>query len=169
MLCKIQKNWCTVTVAPTIEYHGGHSRTPANQRWDQVPGGVSVSCLASRIKRAFLKYQCSRHENIPAWNFKPNEPVIWNLKVAFRFYIKFFYWPCLVKTIDTGIQISQATNKFWKFFRSYSEFLSKFCAISFQEYFKRMSHPVFYGDLVHKLRRVKGASDFISSGSKNSF
>ena len=36
--CKIQKNWCTVTVAPTIERHGGHSRTPANQRWDQVPG-----------------------------------------------------------------------------------------------------------------------------------
>ena len=36
--CKIQKNWCTVTVAPTIEHRGGHSRTPANQRWDQVPG-----------------------------------------------------------------------------------------------------------------------------------
>ena len=36
--CKIQKNWCTVTVAPTIEHHCGHSRTPANQRWDQVPG-----------------------------------------------------------------------------------------------------------------------------------
>ena len=36
--CKIHKNWCTVTVAPTIEHHGGHSRTPANQRWDQVPG-----------------------------------------------------------------------------------------------------------------------------------
>ena len=36
--CKIQTNWCTVTVAPTIEHHGGHSRTPANQRWDQVPG-----------------------------------------------------------------------------------------------------------------------------------
>ena len=36
--CKIQKNWCTVTVAPTIEHHGGHWRTPANQRWDQVPG-----------------------------------------------------------------------------------------------------------------------------------
>ena len=35
--CKIQKNWCTVTVAPTIEHHDGHSRTPANQRWDQVP------------------------------------------------------------------------------------------------------------------------------------
>ena len=38
LTCKIQKNWCTVTVASTIEHHGGHSRTPANQRWDQVPG-----------------------------------------------------------------------------------------------------------------------------------
>ena len=36
--CKIQKNWCTVTVTQTIEHHGGHSRTPAHQRWDQVPG-----------------------------------------------------------------------------------------------------------------------------------
>ena len=36
--CKIQKNWCTVTVAPQIEHHGGHSWIPANQRWDQVPG-----------------------------------------------------------------------------------------------------------------------------------
>ena len=33
-----KKNWCTVTVAPAIEHHGGHSRTPANPRWDQVPG-----------------------------------------------------------------------------------------------------------------------------------
>ena len=32
--CKTQKSWCTVTVAATIEYHGGHLRTPANQRWD---------------------------------------------------------------------------------------------------------------------------------------
>ena len=37
--CKIQKNW-TVTLAPTIEHHGWHSRTPANQRWDQVPGTI---------------------------------------------------------------------------------------------------------------------------------
>ena len=35
--CKIQKKWCIVTVAPTIEHHGGHSWTPVNQRWDQVP------------------------------------------------------------------------------------------------------------------------------------
>ena len=52
---KILKNWCTVTVAPTIEHHGGHSRTPANQRWDLGPGGVSVSCLASRTRHECLR------------------------------------------------------------------------------------------------------------------
>ena len=36
--CKIQKNWCTVTVAPTKEHHGGHSRDPWKPKWDQVPG-----------------------------------------------------------------------------------------------------------------------------------
>ena len=32
--------------------------------------------------------------------------------------------------------------------------------------FKGISHPVFYGDLVYKLRRVKDIPTFISSGSK---
>ena len=49
--CKIQKNWCTVTVAPTIEHHGGHSRTLANQRWDQVqPSRLDVYAKNSLIK-----------------------------------------------------------------------------------------------------------------------
>ena len=56
---------------------------------------------------------------------------------------------------------------FGKFFRSYSELLSKFCDISFQEYMsKGISHPVFYGDLVYQIRRVKDKPYFISSGSK---
>ena len=39
--------------------------------------------------------------------------------------------------------------------------------LSFQEYVsKGITHPVFYGDLVYKLRRVKNESNFISSGSK---
>ena len=47
------------------------------------------------------------------------------------------------------------------------QLLSKFGAISFQEYVsKGITHPVFYGDLVYKLRRVKSDSNFISSGSK---
>ena len=45
--------------------------------------------------------------------------------------------------------------------------LSKVGDISFQEYVsKGISHPVFYGDLVYKLRRVKDTPNFISSGSK---
>ena len=31
---------------------------------------------------------------------------------------------------------------------------------------KGISHPVFYGDLVYKLRRVEDTPNFISSGSK---
>ena len=54
-----------------------------------------------------------------------------------------------------------------KFFRSYCEFLSTFGDISFQEYLsKGISHPVFYGDQVYKLKRVKDTPNFISSGSK---
>ena len=49
--CKIQKNWCIVTVAPTIEHHGGHSRTPGKTEVRPgARGGVSVSCLASRTR-----------------------------------------------------------------------------------------------------------------------
>ena len=45
--------------------------------------------------------------------------------------------------------------------------LSKCGAILFQKYVsKGITHPVFYGDLVYKLRRVKGEANFISSGSK---
>ena len=54
-------------------------------------------------------------------------------------------------------------------FGSYFELLSKFGAISFQEYVsKGITHPVFYGDLVYKLRRVNGEANFISSGLENS-
>ena len=42
-----------------------------------------------------------------------------------------------------------------------------FYDISFQEYVTMgISHPVFCGDLVYKLRRVKDTPNFISSGSK---
>ena len=70
-------------------------------------------------------------------------------------------------SIDKGLQISKASETFRKFFRSYSQLLSKFGAVSFQEYVsKGITHSVFYGDLVYKLRRFKGKANFISSGSK---
>ena len=45
---------------------------------------------------------------------------------------------------------------------SYSELLSKFGAMSFQDYVSQgITHPVFYRDLVYKLRRVKDESNFV--------
>ena len=71
------------------------------------------------------------------------------------------------KTIDTGYRYHKLRKRFQKFFRTYSELLSKFGEISFQEYIlKRFFHPVFYGDLLYKLGRVKGTAKFVSSGSK---
>ena len=69
--------------------------------------------------------------------------------------------------LTQGYRYHKLWKTFGKFFRSYSEFLSKFGDISFQEYLsKGISHPVFYGDLVYKLRRVKDTPNFILSGSK---
>ena len=71
------------------------------------------------------------------------------------------------KLLTQGYRYHKLRKTFGKFFTSYSELLSKFGDISFQEYvFKGISHPVFYGDLVYKLRRVKDTPNFISSGSK---
>ena len=65
-------------------------------------------------------------------------------------------------------------TSFGKHLKSYLGHTMTFCpnllqyrAISFQEYVsKGITHPVFYGDLVYKLRRVKSETNFISSGSK---
>ena len=71
------------------------------------------------------------------------------------------------KLLTQGYRYHKLRKTFGKFFRSYSELLSKFGDISFQEYLsKGISHPVFYGDLVYKLSRVKDTPNFISSGSK---
>ena len=71
------------------------------------------------------------------------------------------------KLLSQGYIYHKLRKTFGKFFRSYSELLSKFGAIAFQEYVtKGISHPVFYGDLVYKLRRVRGSTNFIASGTK---
>ena len=57
---------------------------------------------------------------------------------------------------------------FEKHVKSYSgHTLSFYLNLSFQEYVsERISHPVFYGDQVYKLRRVKCYANFVLSGSK---
>ena len=71
------------------------------------------------------------------------------------------------KLLTQGYRYLKLRKIFGKFFRSYSNLLSKFGEISFQEYVTEgISHPVFYGDLVYKLRRVRCVANFVSSGSK---
>ena len=71
------------------------------------------------------------------------------------------------KLLTQGYRYHTLRKTFGKFFRSYSDLLSKFGEISFQEYVTEgISQPVFYGDLVYKLRRVKCEANFVSSGSK---
>ena len=61
------------------------------------------------------------------------------------------------KLLTQGYRYHKPRKTFGKFLRPYSELLSKFGAISFDEYeSKGITHPVFYKDLVYKLRRVKG-------------
>ena len=58
-------------------------------------------------------------------------------------------------------------TSFKKHLASSLDHTPKFGDISFQEYVsKGIFHPVFYGDLVYKLRRVKDTPNFISLGSK---
>ena len=69
--------------------------------------------------------------------------------------------------LSVNLYSIKTRKTFGKFFRSYTDLLSKFGEISFQEYVTEgISHPVFYGDLVYKLRRVRCETNFVSSGSK---
>ena len=71
------------------------------------------------------------------------------------------------KILTQGCRYHKLRKTFGKFFRSYSDLLSKFGEILFQEYVTEgISHPVFYGDLVFKLRRVRCEASFVSLGSK---
>ena len=66
-----------------------------------------------------------------------------------------------------GYRYHKLRKTFGKFFRSYFNLLPKFGEISFHEYVTEgISHQVFYGDLVYKLRRVKCEAKFVSLGSK---
>ena len=72
------------------------------------------------------------------------------------------------KLLTQGYIYHKLRKIFGKLFSSYSDLLSKFDEISFLEYVssEEISHTVFYGDLVYKLRRVKCEANFVSSCSK---
>ena len=84
---------------------------------------------------------------------------------VFDFHSKNLQFTSKLLTFDTGLH--RASKTFEQFFRSYSDLLSKFNDISFQDHVsEEISHPVYYGDLVHKVRKIKCAVNFVSSGSK---
>ena len=71
------------------------------------------------------------------------------------------------KLLTQGNRYQKLRKTFRTFFRSYCELLCKFCELSFQEYvFEGIYNPVFCGDLVYRLRRVKCKANFVSSGLK---
>ena len=71
------------------------------------------------------------------------------------------------KLLTQGYRYDKLRQTFGNFFMSYSDLLSKFGEISLQEYVTEgISQPVFYGDLVYILRRVRCEANFVSSGSK---
>ena len=71
------------------------------------------------------------------------------------------------KLLTHGYRYYKLRKTFRNFFRSYSELLWECSDISSTEYVsKGISNPVFFGDLVYKLRWVKDTPNFISSGSK---
>ena len=55
----------------------------------------------------------------------------------------------------------------WSLYGGLFLHVTKFGEVSFQEYASEgILYPVFYFDLVYKIRRVKSAANYVSSGSK---
>ena len=93
-----------------------------------------------------------------------------NLQITSKLFTQGYIWHKLRKTFGLFfMSYYDLVSKSYilHLFYIYFTFLSKSGAISFQEHVsKGITHPVFYGDLVYNLRRVKGEANFISSGSK---
>ena len=71
------------------------------------------------------------------------------------------------KLLTQGYRYHKLRKTFGKVFRFFSDLIYKYGEISFKVYVSEgISHPVFYGDLVYKLRKVKCEANFDSSDSK---
>ena len=74
----------------------------------------------------------------------------------------------ILQWVKSWTHIFSKENKFWGLL--HNPFWLQLVLVLYsniQDYVSQgIAHPVFYGDLVYKLRRVKGEANFISSGSK---
>ena len=65
------------------------------------------------------------------------------------------------KLISQGFRYHKLVKSFWKFYNNYSALLSKFGTTQASEYVSLgISLPSFYGDLINKIKRIKGRSGF---------
>ena len=71
------------------------------------------------------------------------------------------------KLLKQGYRFHKLVKSFWKFFRNNQALLLKFGQRSASEYISQgISQPVFYGDLLNKIKRVKGERNFIYKCTK---
>ena len=126
----------------------------------------------NRYFKRYLSY--SIRENIHAfsdcfekWSYTVFTFLSWldllGVELSFQISIlKIFKILITSKLLTQGYWYHKLRLTFGKFFRSYSDLLFKFGEISFQEYVTEgISRPVFYVDLVYKLRRVKSEANFV--------
>ncbi|KAK3104555.1 hypothetical protein FSP39_004928 [Pinctada imbricata] len=61
------------------------------------------------------------------------------------------------KLLGQGFRFHKLVKTFWKFYKNYDQLLLKFGPIQATEYITLgISQPAFYGDLINKIRRIKG-------------
>ena len=126
----------------------------------------SVPICLNRKSKIALRLNRNRYSTCNSQQQKKHIASLWHFFSQYNVLDKMFDRKSHVFNTQ-GYRYHKLRKTFGKFFRSYSELLSKFGDISFHEYLsKGISHPVIYGDLVYKLRRVKDTPNFILSGSK---
>ena len=65
------------------------------------------------------------------------------------------------KLLGQGFRFHKLVKTFWKFYKNYSQILLKFGPIQATEYITLgISQPAFYGDIINKIRRIKGRQNF---------
>ena len=61
------------------------------------------------------------------------------------------------KLLGQGFRFHKLVKTFWKFYKNYSQLLLKFGSIHATEYITMgITQPVFYGDMINKIKRIKG-------------
>ena len=81
-------------------------------------------------------------------NFYKNQAAIGTITYCLQITKKF---------LGQGFRFHKLVKSFWKFYKNYCQLLMKFGSIQATEYITLgISQPAFYGDIVNKIRRIKG-------------